>query len=71
MLNSNIQSPIIPRTKKYSAHGDNNLSQEESEVPSSPEDIASSDQEIDQEPDQEVTFHLGHDKLLHTCPCHI
>ena len=31
--------------------------QEESEVPSSPEDTASSDQEIDQEPDPEVSFH--------------
>ena len=31
--------------------------QEESEVPSSPGDTASSDQEIDQEPDSEVSFH--------------
>ena len=33
--------------KEDSTHGKNNLSQEESEVPSSTEDIASSDQEID------------------------
>ena len=46
----------MPRTTKNSAHG-NNLLQEESEVPSSPEDIASSDQEVDQEPDTEVSFH--------------
>ena len=46
----------MPRTAKNSAHGNNNLSQEESEVPSSPENIASSDQEIDQEPDPEVSF---------------
>ena len=30
---------------------------EKSEVPSSPKDTASSDQEIDQEPDPEVSFH--------------
>ena len=51
-----IQSPILPRTTINSACGNNSLLQEESEVPSSPEDIASSDQEIDQEPDQKVTF---------------
>ena len=47
----------MPRTAKKSAHGNNNLSQEESEVPNSPKDIASSDKEIDQEPDPEVSFH--------------
>ena len=47
----------MPRATKTSACGNNNLSQEESEVPSSPEDIGSSDQEIDQEPDKKVTFH--------------
>ena len=34
------------------------MSQEETEVPSCPEDTASSDQEIDQEPDLEVSFKL-------------
>ena len=57
VLSSNIQSPIMPRTTKNSACGNNNLSQEESEVPSSSENIASSDQEIDHKPDPEVSFH--------------
>ena len=47
----------MPRTKNDSAFGKNNLSQEESEVPSSPEDIASSDQDIDQEPDPQISFY--------------
>ena len=47
----------MPRTTKNSAHGKNNFSQEESEFPSNPEDIASSDKEIYQEPDPEVLFH--------------
>ena len=47
----------MPRMKKDSSHGNNNLSQEESEVPSSPGDIGSSDQEIDQEPDPKISFH--------------
>ena len=46
----------MPRTIKKPAHGNNNLSQEETEVPSSQEDIPSSDQEIDQEPDPEAAF---------------
>ena len=51
--------------------GTKNLSQEESEVPSSPEDTANSDQEIDQEADPEVSFyHLGHKKQSKTCLCH-
>ena len=37
----------MPKTTKYFVCGNNNLSQEESEVPSSPEDIESSDQELD------------------------
>ena len=47
----------MPIATKMSAHGKNNLSQKESEVPSNPEDTASSDQEIDQEPGPEVSFH--------------
>ena len=47
----------MPKATIRSACGNNNLSQEESEVPSSPEDTASSDHEIDQEPDPEVSFH--------------
>ena len=47
---------MLKATKK-SSHGNNNLLQEESEVPSSLEDTASSDQEIDQEPDPGVSFH--------------
>ena len=46
----------MPKNMKKSACG-NNLSQEVSEVPSSPEDTTSSDQEIDQEPDPEVLFY--------------
>ena len=40
-----------------SVHEKHTLLQEESEVPSSPEEMARSDQEIDQEPDPEVSFH--------------
>ena len=39
--------------------GKHNLLQEESEVRTSLEDTASSDQEIDQEPDPEFSFHLS------------
>ena len=46
----------MPRTTKNPAHGNNNLSQEQTEVSSSREDIPSSDQEIDQELDPEVAF---------------
>ena len=46
----------MPRTTQNSACG-NNLSQDETEVPSSQEDVSGSDQE----PDPEVSFHpLGH-----------
>ena len=41
------------RTTKNSSCGKNKLSQEETEVPSSQEDVSSSDQE----PDPEVSFH--------------
>ena len=44
----------MPASTQKSAHGKHSLLQEESEVPSSPEDT---DQEIDQEPDPEVSFH--------------
>ena len=53
VLKSNIQSPAMPRTTKNSAHWNNILSQEETEVQSSQEDISTSDQE----PDPEVSFH--------------
>ena len=43
----------MPRTAKNSAHGNKNLPPEETEVPSSQEDISNSDQE----PDPEVSFH--------------
>ena len=43
----------MPKTTKNSAHGHNNLSPEETEVPSSQGDISSSDQETD----PEVSFH--------------
>ena len=45
------------KVTQKSTHDSNNLFQEESEVPSSPEETTSSDQEIDQEPDPEVSFH--------------
>ena len=47
----------MPNATKEFAPGNNTLSQEESEVPSSQEDTASSDQEIDQEPDPDISFH--------------
>ena len=47
----------MPKTTIKSAHENNNLKQEESEVPSSPEDTVSPDQEIDQEPDPKVSFY--------------
>ena len=43
----------MARTTKNFAHGDNNLSQDETEVQSRQEDISSSDQE----PNPEVSFH--------------
>ena len=43
----------MPRTTKNFAHRNTNLSQDETEVPSSQEDVSSSDQE----PDPEVSFH--------------
>ena len=43
----------MPRTTNNSAHGNNNLSQDETEVSCSQEDVSSSDQE----PDPEVSFH--------------
>ena len=43
----------MPRTTTNSACGNNNLSQDETKVPSSQKDISSSDQE----PDPEVSFH--------------
>ena len=47
----------MPKATQKSAHEKHNLLHEESEVPSSPEETASSDQEIDQGPDQDVSFH--------------
>ena len=47
----------MSKATQKSAHGKHNLLQEESEIPSSREDTASPDQEIDQEPDPEVSFH--------------
>ena len=55
VLNSNIQSPTMPRTSKNSTHGNDHLSKEDTEVPSSQEELRSSDQESD----PEVSFHLS------------
>ena len=52
----------MPRTTKNPAHGKSNLSQDETEVPSSQEDVSSSDQE----PDQKVSFHLS--RVQHIIP---
>ena len=62
VLSPNIQSPIMPKATTKSAHGNNNLSQDEIGVPSSPEDTASSDQEIHQELDPEVSFLLSREQ---------
>ena len=43
----------MPRTTKNSVNGNNHLPQDETEVPSTQEDVSSSDQEID----SEVSFH--------------
>ena len=51
-----IQNPIMPKATQKSACEKHNLSNEESEVPSGPEET-SSDQQVDQEPDPEVSFH--------------
>ena len=53
VLKSNIESPAMPRTTKNSAPGNTNLFQEKTEMPSSQEDISSSDQETD----PKVSFH--------------
>ena len=50
---STLQSPIMPRITKDSAHRNNNLHQDETEVPNSQEDVSISDQE----PDPEVSFY--------------
>ena len=63
---------IMPKATQKSAHGEHNLLQEESEVPSSPEDTASSDQEIDQDPRPEASFHpYRAQQAIPTCSCHI
>ena len=46
----------MPEVSQKSAHEKHTLSNEESEVPSGSEAIASLDQEIDQEPDPEILF---------------
>ena len=46
----------MPKATQKSVYEKHNLLNEESEVPSSPEDTANSDQERDQEPDPEVSF---------------
>ena len=47
----------MPKATQKSTHEKHCLLPEESEVPSSPAESASSDQEIDPEPDPEVSFH--------------
>ena len=47
----------MPKATQKSAHEKHNLLNEESDIPSNPEETASSDQEIDQEPDPEVSLH--------------
>ena len=59
----------MPKAITRSAHGNNNLSQEETELLSNPEDTASSDQEIDQEPDPEVSFHPPRAQQAIPIPC--
>ena len=44
----------MPKATQKSVYEKHNLLNEESEVPSSPEETASSDQEIDQETDPKV-----------------
>ena len=53
VLKFNIQNPIMSATTKNSAHGNKNLSQDETEVLSSQEDISGSHQKAD----PEVSFH--------------
>ena len=61
----------MPKATQMPVCEKHNLLNEESEVPSNSEEAASSDQEIDQEPDPEVTFYpLGHNKQFQTCSCH-
>ena len=50
----------MPIMIKISTHGNNNLSQDETEVPRSQEDVSSSDQE----PDPEVSFHPSGAQLV-------
>ena len=57
VLKYQIQSPIMPKATQWYAHEKCNLLNKESNVPNGSEEEASSDQEIDQEPDPEVTFH--------------
>ena len=45
----------MPRTAKYSAHGSSNLSPDKTEVPSSQDNVSSSDQE----PDPDISLHLS------------
>ena len=49
----------MPKVTQMSAHEKHNLLNEESKVPSSPEETASSDKGMDQEPDPEVLFQLS------------
>ena len=60
----------MSKATEMSAYGNNTLLQEETEVPSSTEDTASPDQETDQEPDPEVSFHLWHNRPFQTSLCH-
>ena len=46
----------MPKGTQKSVCEKHNLLNEESEVPSDPEETASSDQEVDQEPDPEIPF---------------
>ena len=56
VLKHQIQSPVMPKATQKSALEKHNLPNEESEVPSSSEESISSDQEIDQEPDPEISI---------------
>ena len=47
----------MPRATQNSAHEKHNLLNEESKVPSGPEETTNSDQEIDPKSDPEVPFH--------------
>ena len=70
VLSYNFQSHTMPKATKKSAHGNNTFLQE-SEVPSSPEDTASSDKKYIKNQTQKFhSIHLEHNMQFQTCLCH-